>query len=38
VSKLLQILQLPYDEQPEHESYAELPPNWASKLEVSCSS
>lgn len=38
ISKLLQILQNPYDEQPEHDSYAELPPNWASKLEVSCSS
>jgi uncharacterized protein YdiU (UPF0061 family) len=38
ISKLLQILQHPYDEQPEHNSYANLPPNWASKLEVSCSS
>ncbi len=38
ISKLLQILQHPYDEQPEHDSYADLPPNWASKLEVSCSS
>ena len=38
INKLLQILQRPYDEQPEHESYAALPPNWASKLEVSCSS
>jgi uncharacterized protein YdiU (UPF0061 family) len=38
INKLLQILQHPYDEQLEHESYAGLPPNWASKLEVSCSS
>ena len=38
ISKLLQILQHPFDEQPEHDVYAELPPNWASKLEVSCSS
>ena len=29
---------LPFDEQPEHEQYAALPPDWASQLEVSCSS
>ena len=28
----------PFDEQPEHEAYAALPPDWASSLEVSCSS
>jgi len=38
VSKLLNILQTPYDEQPEYNSYARLPPDWASGLEVSCSS
>ena len=38
VSKLRQILERPFDEQPEHASYAELPPDWAGKLEVSCSS
>lgn len=38
IDKLLQILQHPFDEQAEHDSYADLPPNWASKLEVSCSS
>jgi serine/tyrosine/threonine adenylyltransferase len=38
VAKLLKILERPYDEQPENESYAALPPDWASKLEVSCSS
>lgn len=38
IDKLLHILQHPYDEQPKHHSYADLPPNWASKLEVSCSS
>ena len=38
IQKLLQILQKPFDEQPEYDSYAALPPNWASKLEVSCSS
>ena len=38
INKLLQILQNPFDEQPEYDAYAALPPNWASKLEVSCSS
>ncbi|MES2072896.1 MAG: YdiU family protein [Pseudomonadota bacterium] len=38
VGKLLQILRRPFDEQPEHEAYAELPPDWAKHLEVSCSS
>ena len=38
LATLLQILRHPFDEQPEHEDYAELPPDWASHLEVSCSS
>ena len=38
VNKLLEILEHPFDEQPDNEAYAELPPDWASKLEVSCSS
>lgn len=38
VRRLHQILQSPYDEQAEHEHYAQLPPDWASQLEVSCSS
>jgi serine/tyrosine/threonine adenylyltransferase len=38
VTKLLKILEKPFDEQPEHEAYAQLPPDWASELEVSCSS
>jgi uncharacterized protein YdiU (UPF0061 family) len=38
VHKLLALLERPFDEQPEHESYAALPPDWASHLEVSCSS
>jgi uncharacterized protein YdiU (UPF0061 family) len=38
VAKLLAILQRPFDEQPEHEAYAALPPDWAEHLEVSCSS
>ncbi|WP_422653183.1 protein adenylyltransferase SelO [Burkholderia sp. LMU1-1-1.1] len=38
VERLLAVLQRPYDEQPEHNHYAALPPDWASHLEVSCSS
>lgn len=38
VGKLLQILEKPFDEQPEHAQYANLPPDWARGLEVSCSS
>ena len=38
VARLLTVLQRPYDEQPEYEQYAALPPDWASHLEVSCSS
>jgi uncharacterized protein YdiU (UPF0061 family) len=38
VQKLLAVLEHPYDEQPGNEHYAALPPDWASELEVSCSS
>jgi uncharacterized protein YdiU (UPF0061 family) len=38
VRRLLSVLQAPFDEQPEHEAYAALPPDWAGDLEVSCSS
>jgi uncharacterized protein YdiU (UPF0061 family) len=38
VAKLLAVLERPFDEQPENEQYAALPPDWASELEVSCSS
>jgi uncharacterized protein YdiU (UPF0061 family) len=38
VATLLAILQRPFDDQPEHEAYAALPPDWAGQLEVSCSS
>ena len=38
IGKLLSVLERPFDEQPEHEAYAALPPDWASHLEVSCSS
>ena len=38
VANLLAVLERPFDEQPEHAAYAALPPDWASHLEVSCSS
>jgi uncharacterized protein YdiU (UPF0061 family) len=38
IAKLLEILEKPFDDQPENEKYAELPPDWASGIEVSCSS
>ncbi|WP_342050542.1 MULTISPECIES: protein adenylyltransferase SelO [unclassified Cupriavidus] len=38
VNRLLAVLSHPFDEQPEAEHYAALPPDWASGLEVSCSS
>jgi len=38
VERLARVLSRPFDEQPEHASYAALPPDWASSLEVSCSS
>jgi uncharacterized protein YdiU (UPF0061 family) len=38
INKLIAILAKPYDEQIEHEAYAQLPPDWASTLSVSCSS
>ncbi|MCS0580290.1 YdiU family protein [Massilia pinisoli] len=38
VARLLSVLERPFDDQPEHEAYAALPPDWAAHLEVSCSS
>ncbi|WP_322009013.1 protein adenylyltransferase SelO [Paraburkholderia sp. J12] len=38
VERLARVLARPFDEQPEHAAYAALPPDWASSLEVSCSS
>ncbi len=38
VDRLLAVLSRPFDEQPEAEGYAALPPDWAAGLEVSCSS
>jgi uncharacterized protein YdiU (UPF0061 family) len=38
VTRLARVLERPYDEQPEFESYAALPPDWAAHLHLSCSS
>lgn len=38
IDTLLQLLRDPYTEQPGFEAYASAPPDWASRLEVSCSS
>ena len=38
VQRLLQVLEHPFDEQPEHAADAEHPPSWAQQIEVSCSS
>jgi uncharacterized protein YdiU (UPF0061 family) len=38
ITELLAVLEHPFDEQPGNEAYAALPPDWASHLEVSCSS
>ena len=35
---LLKILSSPFNEHPEYQSYAELPPEWASSISISCSS
>jgi len=38
IEALMQVLQQPFDEWPEHEHYAAQPPEWASEIAVSCSS
>ena len=38
IELLFKLLQSPFDEQPEFNSYAQLPPSWASGIEISCSS
>jgi uncharacterized protein YdiU (UPF0061 family) len=38
VNRLHALLTRPFNEQPEHEAYAAEPPDWARKLELSCSS
>jgi uncharacterized protein YdiU (UPF0061 family) len=38
VETLLRVLSRPFDEQPEHEDYAQAPPDWAARIALSCSS
>lgn len=38
VETLMSLLSSPFDEHPEHDDYAQTPPEWGKKLEVSCSS
>ncbi len=38
IDRLLTVLRRPFDEQAGNDAYAALPPDWASHLEVSCSS
>jgi len=38
IEKLITVLHNPFDEHPDMEHYAGLPPDWASKVSVSCSS
>jgi uncharacterized protein YdiU (UPF0061 family) len=38
VQTLHRLLERPFDEHPGHEAYAAFPPDWASSIEISCSS
>jgi len=38
ISRMLKLLQSPYDEHPDCEEYAKNPPKWSGQLSVSCSS
>ncbi len=38
IDQLLKLLSKPFDEQPQYEAYAALPPDWAQGISVSCSS
>ncbi|MES2383705.1 MAG: YdiU family protein [Pseudomonadota bacterium] len=38
VDTLLKLLQAPFEEHPAHEAFAGFPPDWASSIEISCSS
>jgi len=38
VATLLSLLESPFDEHPGHDAFAGFPPDWASTIEISCSS
>lgn len=38
IRNLVNLLKRPFDEQPDNEKYAELPPEWGKKMQLSCSS
>lgn len=38
IDRLFQLLQNPFDEQPEFQTYADFPPQWSQEISVSCSS
>jgi uncharacterized protein YdiU (UPF0061 family) len=38
IERLVAILQKPFDDQPDAEAYAQLPPDWGAHVTVSCSS
>ncbi|KEF32929.1 Selenoprotein O and cysteine protein [Marinobacter nitratireducens] len=38
MKKLIKVLEKPFEEQPENEEYAALPPDWGKHLNISCSS
>lgn len=38
IDRLLNLLQNPFDEQPENDIYAGFPPEWAQEISLSCSS
>lgn len=38
MKELIKVLERPYDERPEHERYAAMPPNWGKHMNISCSS
>ncbi|WP_328185526.1 protein adenylyltransferase SelO [Marinobacter sp. OP 3.4] len=38
LAELLEVLRHPYDEQPQFEHYAALPPDWGRRMDISCSS
>lgn len=38
IRRLLTVLRTPFDDHPDHEALAGLPPDWAASIEISCSS